>query len=170
MPQRIAVSLIVLALALEAFARSTTVYASHTESSTNPREAIAKAVANAQADLYNQCPNGRVTDVYVYTSQQISGDYTVATAQAHGTCENTDNSAQSAVQAQQDKANTEAGAAVGQAMGGVFVAMAQRHAFNKMVKKYCKEHRGETWTYRQPFADGSPNPDGAILHTGTCKK
>jgi hypothetical protein len=75
-------------------------------------------------------------------------------------CTSTDNSAQIARQQAQDQAGQQAGAAVGTALGNGVAAMVRVHRFNKGVKKYCKQHQGETWTYR--------DAQGNILNSGQC--
>ena len=69
---------------------------------------------------------------------------------ANCTSTSTDDSAairaQQERQAEQDKANEQLGAAVGNAMGRGILAMRDRHKFNS----YCKQHAGEPYTRTWP--------------------
>jgi hypothetical protein len=69
---------------------------------------------------------------------------------ANCTSTSTDDSAairaQQQRQAEQDQANEQAGAAIGNAMGRGILAMRERHKFNS----YCKQHAGEPYTRTWP--------------------
>lgn len=73
-------------------------------------------------------------------------------------CTSTDNSAQIARQAEQDREGYETGQAMGKALGRGILSMREAH----QVKEYCKQHPGEVWTR-------TSNADGHILATGQCK-
>lgn len=83
---------------------------------------------------------------------------------ANCTSTSTDNSAairaQQERQADQDRANEQAGAAVGKAMGGLVGAAMRKHAIAKQYKAYCNQHPGEPWARR--------DAKGTVLDQGTC--
>jgi len=91
---------------------------------------------------------------------------------ANCTSTSTDDSAairaQQERQAEQDKANEQLGAAVGNAMGRGILAMRDRHKFNS----YCKQHAGEPYTRTWP--DGRKEegtcPGTQVVVENYCKQ
>jgi len=82
---------------------------------------------------------------------------TVYGSTADCTSTSTDDSAQRAQQAEQQRQAYETGQQIGAALGQVM----QAHAFNKTLRKYCDQHPGENWSNVSLV-------DGHTLSSGHC--
>lgn len=76
---------------------------------------------------------------------------------ANCTSTSTDDSAQRAQQAEQQRQAYETGQQIGAAFGQAM----QAHAFSKGLRKYCDAHPGEDWKYRS-------TADGHTISSGHC--